>query len=242
MGREVTGHTSTGITPNVHVAAWDPSSHGRGWDSKILTLDSFSSRIAPSGQRRRDGGFVADRQEKLLSAYPHTTAAQSQLAGHPQLLRDGSPRGQPDHLPVWKWDHQTDYTSTHQMYYPKNNFSAEHELKRPNRHAGAMSRRVSPNIYNTVFNNPSSPRAMPPQGFVRTRGAAHVPTEGHWADPPLASFAPSLPAQAAADDEYRIKLIEAQLRSEERMRRATIALATDKMEAAAKSGSLTARF
>ena len=74
----------------------------------------------------------------------------------------------------------------------------------------------------------------------RARGAAHVPTEGHWADPPL-----SLPV-APEDDEYRIQLMEAQLRSEQRIRMATLALATDKAAAMKRanvpSGALTARF
>ena len=231
--------------PTVHVAAWDPASNGRGWDSKILKLDAYSSRIKPSGQRRRDGAFVADRTEKLLSAYPHSTVAEQMLGGHPQLLRDGSPRGQPDHLPVWKWDHPTEYMSTHRMFYNKNNFAGGSELKRPDRHAGAMPSRVSPNIYNSVFgreyNEPAgSPRAMPSHSFVRSRGGAHVPTESHWADPPLVSVAPALPSQQTEDDKFRIQLIEAQLRSEARMQRATLALTLDKIEA--NNGAMTARF
>ena len=117
---------------------------------------------------------------------------------------------------------------------------------RPNRHEGAMPRRVSPAIYATVFGRQpgepaGSPRAMPPQSKVAFRGAAHVPTEGHWADPPL-----SLPV-APEDDEYRIQLMEAQLRSEQRIRMATLALAADKAAAMkrsanATSGALTARF
>ena len=98
-------------TPTVHAAAWDPASSGRVWTSKILTLDAHASRIAPSTQRRRDGSFMADRAEKLLSAYPHTTVKETKLAAHPNLLRDGSPRDV-DRLPVWKWDHPTDYVRT----------------------------------------------------------------------------------------------------------------------------------
>ena len=50
------------------------------------------------------------------------------------------------------------------------------------------------------------------------------------------------------EDDYRIKLMEAQLRSEQRIRMASVALAADKMAASAAkpkagaSGAFTARF
>ena len=121
-----------------------------------------------------------------------------------------------------------------------------------------MASRVSPGIYASVFgrepNQPAgSPRAMPPQSFVASRGAAAVPTAGHWADPPrttlgaLPLLAPlPVSAAAAADEEgFRMKLLEAEMRSEQRIRMATLALAADKLDhrkAAAASGSFSARF
>lgn len=243
MGRE---HVERG-TPTVHVAAWDPSSHGRDWDSHILKLDAHSSRIAPSSQRRRDGTFVPDRGEKLLSAYPHTTVKETKLAGHPQLLRDGSPREHPDKLPVWKWDHPTDYTTSQQMFFGRQ--IDGDSLSRPNRHMGAMPRRVSPNIYTTVFGRKpgepaDSPRAMPGQARVATRGAAFVPTLGHWADPPERAVGAPLSVPIKPDEEelYRMKLLEAQARSEQRMRMASIALLNDKLASSGNGGALTARF
>lgn len=92
---------------------------------------------------------------------------------------------------------------------------------------------------------------MPPQAAVATRGAAAVPTEGHWADPPPRSFEsvmlkPPNPA-AVAEAEYQLKLMQAQLASEKRMRMAALALAADKLAAVPNgvrdtSGALTARF
>ena len=131
---------------------------------------------------------------------------------------------------------------------------------RPERYGrAAMSRRISPQIYASVFGREpdqpmGSPRAMPPQSKVATRGGAFVPTMGTWADPPPHSFeSPMLvpsPRGAAlpTEDDYRLKLMEAQLRSEHRIKMATLALAADKLavadtaKTAPASGAFTARF
>jgi len=247
-----------GGTPTVHAPAWDPSSHGRGWDSNILNIDQHTSRIATSTQRWRDGTVVPARAETLLSAAPHTTTRDVKLAGHPQLMRDGSPRNLDDRVVVWKWDNLTPDWTTSQSFVYGNPHMQAGAAARPNRHAGAMPSRVSPAIYATVFGRKpgepvDSPRAMPPQSKVATRGAAHVPTIGHWADPPARAGASltSLPKNPDADDEYRLKLLEAQLRSEERLKMAKLALAADVLAIGpnlmpsprrAMTGALTSRF
>ena len=113
-----------------------------------------------------------------------------------------------------------------------------------------MPGRVSPNIYASVFNrnpdaDPKEPNAMPPHSKVATRGGAYVPTAGHWAEPPLRGHAASVPATSAMDTAYKMQLMEAQLRSEERMRKATLAMAADRLAATSlgsASGAHTARF
>ena len=244
MGRE---HVERG-TPTLHVAAWDPTCTGREWTSSILKIDGDSSRIAPSSQRRRDGSLMPDRKEKLLSANPHIAIKDPKIE---------SPRAEVKKNHVLNWDHAADYTSSYNMFYTQHRAAGAPALVRPDRHLGAQHQRVTPNMYLAVFNRDPdepahSPRALPPWARVKTRGDAHVPTLGHWADPPsrVARGAPllaSLPSAAAAEEAYRVRILEAQARSEQRMRMAALALVADKMAAPAPpagsaSGALTARF
>jgi hypothetical protein len=258
-------------TPAAHAAAWDPTSVGRAWTSKYNIIDAHSSRIAYSSQRQRDGSFQPDRKERLLSKgqQPGT------LGPHPQVLRDGSPRHHVHKEHVLQWGHAADYQTTHRNYYanpaglqapggPGGSGSGSSAMATSSRHMGAMPRRITPGIYATVFGRvpgepPGSPRGMPAHSRVATRGAAHVPTAGHWAEPPP-STRPMLasPRVQESEDAYALMLLESQIRSEKRMADAALAMgmavkaqreATQKRwedAAAAKlshaGGSLSARF
>ena len=151
------------------------------------------------------------------------------------------------------------------MYYsdPRNHVGVQRS-PRALRHAGAMPHRITPGIYATVFGRqpgepPGSPRAMPAHSRLLTRGAASVPTAGHWAEPPT-SMLPGIPtsprvassAVRQADDDYELMLLQAQIRSEQRIADAAMATAIaikaekepqrKRLEQTATLGSLSARF
>lgn len=155
--------------------------------------------------------------------------------------------------------------TTHNMYYsnPHSHVGVQRS-PRATRHEGAMPHRITPGIYATVFMRqpgepPGSPRAMPAYSKLQTRGAASVPTAGHWAEPPNSTL-PGIPtsprvASAAvrqADDAYELMLLQAQIRSEKRIADAAMATAIsikaqkeaqrERWEQMAASGSLSARF
>lgn len=252
-------------TPTVRAAAWDPTSIGRAWTAKYNIIDQHSSRIAYSTQRQRDGTFQPNRKEKLLSKgqQPGT------LGPHPQVLRDGSPRHHIHKEHVLQWGHEPDYQTTQRQYF--SNPNSLHVPGGPSavgsRHMGAMPRRVTPAVYATVFGRepgqpPSSPRAMPAASRVATRGAAVVPTAGHWAEPgPKAGPMLASPRVRESEDEYTRMLLRSQIASERRLADAALATALavkaqrelirkqyeDAAEAKlsevdGRSGSLSARF
>ena len=123
-----------------------------------------------------------------------------------------------------------------------------------------MPSRITPGVYATVFGRqpgepPGSPRAMPAQSRVATRGAADVPTSSDWAEPPSPRHAlPQLisPRARSTEEEFSMKLLESQIRSEKRMAEAALATALavkaqehaqqKRREAMIGSGSLSARF
>jgi len=248
-------------TATVHAAGWDPTSIGRGWTSKYNIIDGHSSRISYSDQRHRDGRIRSDRPFNMLSKGTQPGV----LGPHPQILRDGSPRNHIHKEHVLQWGHAADYATTHNMYYsnPHSHVGVQRS-PRATRHEGAMPHRITPGIYATVFMRqpgepPGSPRAMPAYSKLQTRGAASVPTAGHWAEPPNSTL-PGIPtsprvASAAvrqADDAYELMLLQAQIRSEKRIADAAMATAIsikaqkeaqrERWEQMAASGSLSARF
>ena len=136
-------------------------------------------------------------------------------------------------------------------------------LVRPDRFPKmARASRLSPGIYATVFErkpdeHPLGAQGMPPYCRLASARGAYVPTLSDWADPPrvvalaansaVARIAPT-PA-AATHDDFRLRLMEAQLRSEQRLRQAALALMADELAkpsasatSAHASGALTARF
>ena len=112
-----------------------------------------------------------------------------------------------------------------------------------NRYASVALSRLSPDVYLSVFNRdakepPGSPRHLPIEARTTARGSATVPTAPDWAETnlllPSARLARRInpptrsPRIQAADDQFRMELLEAQVRSEARQMAAKLALAVDK--------------
>ena len=215
-------------TPTVRAAAWDPTSIGRAWTAKYNIIDQHSSRIAYSTQRQRDGTLQPNRKEKLLSKgqQPGT------LGPHPQVLRDGSPRHHIHKEHVLQWGHEPDYQATHGSTLATQTACMCPAGRAPSvRATWVRCRRVTPAVYATVFGRepgqpPSSPRAMPAASRVATRGAAVVPTAGHWAEPgPKTGPMLASPRVRESEDEYTRMLLRSQIASERRLADAALATA-----------------
>jgi hypothetical protein len=221
-------------------------------------LDSHTSRIAQSQQRQRDGAFQ-EREARLRGREMQLGVTQEEVA----RIRESSlsPRAAPDEAKAFgmrkkappgfsneplKWSTPTDYTTTTNSFYPKPMPQAPGSPRlspRATRYGQVMSRRVTPAIYASVFcrepNEPAdSPRAMPPQARVATRGGvpiAGVPTAGYWVNGPITLPAISSPRARDSEREYRARLLEAQIRSEKRIAEAARAT-TIAMEAERRAG------
>jgi len=238
MGRGAGGYTprsgEVGATATIHVGGWNPVASGMPWTSAPLMIDQYSSRIGPSSQRTRDGKVRPDRVEKGLVNAPMGMNAKRGLKPHETKLKDGSPRNREP--AIYEMGHGQDWrTATGDAYMPP----APHFLNQePNRHAAANMRRISPGVYASVFDrgNKDSPRAMPQHAFAGMHGGATVPTAGDWMECPEAFMHPASarlnpptqsPRLQAAENDFKMQLMELKLRSEARTRLATLALAAD---------------
>ena len=236
-------------TPSVHAAGWDPTSSGRTWSSTYMTIDGRSSRVAPSRQRARDGQVFRDRAETLLMGAEPVRG----LGQHPEIVKDGGPRfPKPNQGTATNpnGDPGCSYVTSYQAFYASPIESVS--PTKPDRHNGATRSHLTPNIYAALGRE----KSMPMHVLMASRGNAFTPTLGDWTNPPGFTYngkAYRMPMPANEED-YSIKMMEAQLRSEQRLRSAAMALAADKIiaeeqRAAARtitpmhaSGALTARF
>ena len=243
-----------------HAAAWDPM-NGRVWTSKNMVLDHpRPARLGPSSQRMRDGTLQPERKEPMLTNPPRTDYKMHQ---HPDKLKDGSPRNALTSA-CFDLGFERQFATTAATAYEGRQPGAR-ELTQPtagasssfaagvrdtkslndgdhNRHAAVALSKLSPRVYEAVFNReknepPTSPRHLPLEARTAARGAATVPTAPDWAEGnlllPSAQLARRLnpptysPRVQAADDKFRLALVEAQLRSERRQTAARLALAVD---------------
>uniref|UniRef100_A0A7S2DLM4 Uncharacterized protein n=1 Tax=Haptolina brevifila TaxID=156173 RepID=A0A7S2DLM4_9EUKA len=227
-------------TATVHAAAWDPTSANRPWTSDVLMINERSSRVRPSTQRTRDGKFQSPRAEKALSVEPNMKRFQQWihnkdvLQNHPMLMRDGSPRTHVE-PPVFcfKDKHVSEWITTNQNFYARPHTTPAGSSRGIGRHERAIPKRVSPRIYNTVFNrDPHLPddhaKAMPQAARVATRGGATVPTVGDWMEPDSKLPPTRSPRLQHVDADLRQQLLEVKVRSELRRTAAALALAADR--------------
>jgi len=230
------GHASADRgTPAVHVAGWDPVAPNRPWTSSYNVISEQSSRIRPSSQRMRDGRFQPNRGDSpMLNVAPHMKEfrGMSKVAGHPNILRDGSPRQRAEQPAFYSVRGEGEYVTSNQSAFASRPFTST-GLVRPDRHAGAMPWRVSPHIWETVYMRDGrlpagDPNALPAGGVVETRGDATVPTRGDWAEPGAKLPATQSPRLMQVDNHFAVELLEAKRRSEQRRHAAALALAADR--------------
>lgn len=259
-------------TPCVRCPA-EPTNVGRDWTSRYCGyLDSYSTRIAPSPRQHRDGTYK-DRSERMQHTDRVLGVSQDAVMASRQAAKNASPRLATDDQQAFgrkrkeeplslKWTNEPTWTTTTNQFFPNPADVAADPVAlyatRPARYSSLQPHRVTPSMWATLqmkseYEPIDSPKRMPQAARVSTRGGAHVPTRGDWAEPEtLRAPSPRLPLSARNSEEgYKLELAQARIRSEQRVAHAALATALELQQRGAlmssarpytnASGALSAR-